>query len=794
MRVIKRSGSTEKYSETKMKKFLSNTAAVEPSLNYINIEKVVKSITSGLPEMITSNDLLKYSSENVATFNTESYDYCMLSGRVEMSRLYSTTPNTFKEAMLCLQSILSDEFIAKVNTHDYSKYIDPKQDFTYDIVGVRTLERSYLLKDGLGRIVERPQYMLMRVAVFLNESLTDVLETYNALSQKYYTHASPTLFHSGMKSQHQLASCFLMEMKDDSIEGIFDTVKNAALISKSAGGIGLSCSNVRAKGSPIKGTNGVSNGLVPMLKVFNSTARYVDQGGGKRKGSFAIYMEPWHADIESVLRLKLNTGAEDERARDLFYALWTPDHFMHCVKEDLQWHLFCPSQVPELQETWGLTFEGYYKKAVADGKARKVMRARDLWAQILKSQIETGTPYMLYKDQCNRLSNHQHLGTIKSSNLCAEIIEYTSKDETSVCTLASICLPRFVTKNGFDYDKLEKITGLACRTLNKVIDKTSYPISEAKHSNLKHRPIGIGINGLHDVYQMMRLPFESEEANRVNVLIAETMYYGAMLASIELAERDGPYESFAGSPLSKGYFQFDLHNATPESGRYNWDALRLRVRTVGARNSLLIACMPTASTAQIVGNTESFEPRTSNLYVKRVLSGEFVVMNKHLENYCREHGVFTPSLLSVLLKSGGSVQSVCTEPILTSSLTSSLTRSLQCMHNNTLTEQVDEIFDQAHLNELMCSLFKTVWEISQKHVILQSSSRSMYVCQSQSLNLHLSAPTTASLTSMHFFAYQKQLKTGMYYLRSRAKVAPLQFTVAEGQYDEAPESCSSCSA
>ena len=740
MIIIKRSGIRQQYSSQKLRKFLVDTSKFTPSLPYVEVDKILKVVEPGLPDIITSNALLKFVAESIATLNKFSYDYCTLSGRVEMVRLYSTTPPTFTEAMLKLQSILSDEFVAKINAYDYSKHIDLKQDFTYDIIGVRTLQRSYLLKDIKGNTVERPQYMLMRVAVFLNDTLLEVLEMYNALSKKYYTHASPTLFHSGMK-QHQLASCFLMQMEEDSIDGIFNTVKNCAMVSKDAGGIGISVSNIRGKGTPIKGTNGVSNGLVPMIQVLNSTARYVDQGGGKRKGSFAIYIEPWHVDIEDVVRLKLNTGSEQDRARDLFYGLWVPDLFMECVKADSMWHLFCPSEVPALQETWGKVFESHYQKAIDDGKSRKIIKARSLWADIVRSQIETGTPYMMFKDSCNRKSNHQHLGCIKSSNLCAEIVEYTSKDEVSVCTLASICLPEFVKNGEFDYEHLESIARLACRALNKVIDKTSYPLSQASNSNLRHRPIGIGIQGLHDVFQMFLLPYESDEARRMNVMIAETIYYGAMSESIALASRDGPYQSFAGSPLSHGKFQFDLWGVEPATARYDWDRLRAQVMSTGARNSLLTACMPTASTAQIMGNSESFEPRTSNLYVKRVLSGEFVVLNKYLERACRKQGLWTPDLISCLLSDRGSVGG--------------------CLG-------------------VLGSAFVTVWECSNKSCILHSVERSVYVDQSQSLNLYLENPSSQSVTSMLFYGWSAGLKTGMYYLRSRAKAAAVQFGVDLG--------------
>jgi ribonucleoside-diphosphate reductase alpha chain len=713
--IIRRSGKVESFSSTKLQKFIHATVSLKPKLRYIDVDKVLESVKTALPVKLTSDELLKYVSETCGILTTSSYDYFMLGGRIEMNRLYYYTDDSFTNAMLSIRSILSDEFLSKIEAYDYSQHINSNEDFNYDIMGVRTLERSYLLKNSKGIIVERPQYMLMRVSVFLNDTVKDVLETYSALSKKYYTHASPTLFHSGMKNC-QLASCFLMQMKDDSIDGIFDTIKDTALISKSAGGIGISVSNIRAKGSRIMGTNGVSNGLIPMLQVLNATARYVDQGGGKRKGSFAIYIEPWHADVESVVRIKLNTGAEEERARDLFVGLWVSDSFMRAVDSDSKWHLFCPTDVPQLQETWGKEFEQHYDKAVIDGKSKKIIRARDLWAEIVRSQIETGGPYMLFKDSCNRKSNQQHLGTIKSSNLCAEIIEYTSKDEVSVCTLASICLPKFVLNKVVDYDKIVNTARLVCRTLNKSIDKTTYPIEAARNSNSKHRPLGIGIQGLADVYDMMELPHDSEKANQVNTLIAESIYYGAMCESVELARKYGPHESFEGSPLSFGKFQFDLWETSLLSGRYDWDALRVKVMDFGARNSLLTAYMPTASTAQIMGNSESFEQRQSNKYVRRVLAGEFIVVNKHVERINRNK------------------------------------------------------LGRANLGaELNSNLTST------KYVIDQAASRARFICQSQSLNLYCVDPNSKTVTSMLFYAWRKGLKTGLYYLRIRPKAAAIPF-------------------
>lgn len=742
MNILKRGGTEETFSERKMNDFISNVIRIHPRLLHVQVASLATKIKEGVPMKMTSDEMLRHAAETTAALSTESYDYAMLAGRIEMIRLYAGTKNSFYDAMMDIAYLLSDEFLKKIRAYDYSQHIDSESDFTYDIIGVRTLIRSYLLKDIQGHTVERPQYMLMRVAVFLCDTVDATIETYQMLRDKYYTHASPTLFHAGMK-QHQLASCFLMQMEEDSIEGIFNTLKTTALISKSAGGIGLSVSNIRAKGTPIHGTNGYSNGLVPCLRVFNNTARYVDQGGGKRKGSFAIYIEPWHADIENVLQLKTNTGNDEDKARDLFYALWVPDAFMKAVEQDDDWYLFCPTEVPELQDTWGDTFYAYYTRAVQDGKAVKQMKARDLWSQIIRTQIETGTPYICYKDACNSKSNQQNLGVIKSSNLCAEIVEYTSKEEISVCTLASICLNKFVGKNGFNFDQLERVAQLVCRNLNKTIDKTTYPVPETQTSNFKHRPIGIGIQGLHDVYQMMGIPFDSDQANNLSALISETIYYGAMKESIELAKVDGAYSSFQGSPLSQGKFQFDLWGL-PASR--DWESLRRDVMQYGARNSLLIACMPTASTAQIMGNTESFEPRTSNLYVRRVLSGEFIVINKYLESICRKTGEWTPELIAQIMKDRGSVQ------------------------NTTLSDNIKRIY-------------KTVWELSMRHVIQQSASRGPFVDQSQSMNLYLESPNMANVSSMQFFAWKSGLKTGQYYLRTRPKADAIQFTVE----------CTSCS-
>ncbi|CAN6443851.1 unnamed protein product [Victoria cruziana] len=633
------------------------------------------------------------------------------------------------------------------------------RDFDYDYFGFKTLERSYLLKIG-GKVVERPQHMLMRVAVGIHkDDIDSALKTYHLMSQRWFTHASPTLFNAGTP-RPQLSSCFLICMKDDSIEGIYDTLKECAVISKSAGGIGVSVHDIRATGSYIRGTNGTSNGIIPMLRVFNDTARYVDQGGGKRKGAFAVYLEPWHADIFEFLDLRKNHGKEENRARDLFYALWVPDLFMKRVQDDETWSLFCPNEAPGLADCWGEEFEALYTKYEAEGKAKKVVKAQKLWFSILVSQIETGTPYMLYKDTCNRKSNQQNLGTIKSSNLCAEIIEYSSPTETAVCNLASIALPRFVKEKGlpqdsqppklvgsrgsysryFDFDKLAEVASIITLNLNKIIDVNFYPTETARRSNMRHRPIGIGVQGLADTFILLGMPFDSQEARQLNKDIFETIYYHALKASSELSAKEGPYETYCGSPASKGVFQPDMWGVTP-SNRWDWSTLREMVANNGLRNSLLVAPMPTASTSQILGNNECFEPYTSNIYSRRVLSGEYVVVNKHLLHDLTEMGLWTPSLKNKIIYENGSVQKIQEVP--------------------------------ADLR----SIYKTVWEIKQKNLVDLAVDRGCYIDQSQSLNIHMDQPNYGKLTSLHFYAWSKGLKTGMYYLRSRPAADAIKFTV-----------------
>ncbi|MEP6792766.1 MAG: ribonucleoside-diphosphate reductase subunit alpha, partial [Saprospiraceae bacterium] len=608
-----------------------------------------------------------------------------------------------------------------------------------DYFGFKTLERSYLLRMDK-QVVERPQHMLMRASIGIHgEDVASAVETYNLMSEKWFIHATPTLFNAGTPKP-QLSSCFLLSMVDDSIEGIFETLSRCAKISQSAGGIGLSIHNVRATGSYIKGTGGTSNGIIPMLRVFNDTARYVDQGGGKRKGAFAVYLEPWHADIQEFLELKKNHGKEEQRARDLFYAMWIPDLFMERVKNDEMWSLFCPNEAPGLCDTYGGEFEALYHKYEQEGKARKVVRAQDVWNSIIESQVETGTPYMLYKDAVNRKNNQKNLGTIRSSNLCTEIMEYTSADEVAVCNLASIALPKFVENGEFNFKQLFEITRVATRNLNKVIDVNYYPIIEAKNSNMRHRPIGLGVQGLADAFILMRFPFDSPEARKLNKEIFETIYFAALTESCAIAERDGTYQSYEGSPASQGILQYDMWGAEP-SDRWDWIGLKARIAKHGLRNSLLVAPMPTASTSQILGNNECIEPYTSNIYTRRTLSGEYIVVNKHLLNDLIRLNLWDEEMKEALIASNGSVQ-----------------------HVHGLPQELKE-------------LYKTVWEISQKVIIDMAADRGAFICQSQSLNLFVENASKGKLSSMHFYAWQKGLKTGMYYLRSKAAVDPIKFTL-----------------
>ncbi len=753
MYVVKRDG---KKQPVMFDKITARIKKLCYSLNeLVDPVKVTMHVIEGLYDGVTTSELDNLAAETAATMTTTHPDYAKLAARISVSNLHKNTKKSFSETMTDLYQyvnprtgkkapLLSKEvydIIAK-NAEKLDATIIYNRDFNYDYFGFKTLERSYLLKLN-GKIVERPQQMLMRVSIGIHlNDIESAMETYELMSKKYFTHATPTLFNSGTPKP-QMSSCFLLTMKDDSIEGIYDTLKQTAKISQSAGGIGLSIHNIRATGSYIAGTNGTSNGIVPMLRVFNDTARYVDQGGGKRKGSFAIYVEPWHADIFDFLDLKKNHGKEEMRARDLFYAMWIPDLFMKRVEENANWTLMCPNECPDLFDTHGEAFEKLYTTYENEGKGRKTIKARELWEKILESQIETGTPYMLYKDAANRKSNQKNLGTIRSSNLCTEIIEYTAPDEVAVCNLASIALPMFVKNGTFDHKELFKVTKHATKNLNKVIDRNYYPVAEAKNSNMRHRPIGLGVQGLADAFIKLRLPFTSDDAKKLNQEIFETIYFAAVTASMELAKADGPYKTYKDSPISKGEFQYNLWGIKDEelSERWNWGKLRKDIAKHGVRNSLLVAPMPTASTSQILGNNECFEPYTSNIYTRRVLSGEFIVVNKHLLEDLVNLGLWSEDLKQDLMRNNGSIQNIDAIP--------------------------DDIKE----------LYKTVWEMSMKDIIDMSRQRGYFIDQSQSLNLFMENANYAKLTSMHFYAWKSGLKTGMYYLRTKAAVDAIKFTL-----------------
>ncbi len=753
MLVVKRDGRHETV------KFDKITARIEKlcyglDSNYITPIDIAKKVIAGIYDGVSTVELDNLAAETAASLTTSHPDYAKLAARVAISNLHKTTSKSFSNTMKRLYTyvdpktgqnapLISKEAYGVINKHaallDSSIIYD--RDFGYDYFGFRTLERSYLMKLD-GQVVERPQHMLMRVSIGIHmDDIDAAIDTYNLMSEKWFTHATPTLFNAATPKP-QMSSCFLLTMKDDSIDGIYDTLKQTAKISQSAGGIGISIHNVRATGSYIRGTNGISNGIVPMLRNFDMTARYVDQGGGKRKGSFAIYLEPWHDDIFNFLDLKKNHGKEELRARDLFYALWIPDLFMQKVEANEEWALFCPNEAPGLADCYGDDFERLYNKYVKEGKHRRMVKAQDLWFEILESQMETGTPYMMYKDAANKKSNQKNLGVIKSSNLCTEIIEYSSPDEVAVCNLASLSLPKFVIDGTFDHQKLYDVTYTATKNLNKVIDRNYYPVKEAKTSNMRHRPIGLGVQGLADTFLMLRMPFESEEAKTLNKDIFETMYFASMTASKDLAIKDGAYETFKGSPVSKGIFQFDMWGVNP-SDRWDWASLKKEVKKNGVRNSLLMAPMPTASTSQIMGNNETFEPYTTNIYNRRVLSGEFVVVNKHLLKDLIALGLWDDAMKNRLIQANGSVQ------------------------------------DIPNIPQNIKDLYKTVWEISQKTIIDMAADRGAYVCQSQSMNVHILDPNFGKLTSMHFHAWKKGLKTGMYYLRSNAATNAIQFTVTK---------------
>ncbi|KAK4887807.1 hypothetical protein RN001_004078 [Aquatica leii] len=751
--VIKRDGRTE---EVHVDKITSRIQKLCYGLNmdFVDPVSITLKVIHGLYPGVTTVELDTLAAETAASMATDHPDYATLAARIAVSNLHKETKKQFSDVISDLYNMINEKTNAPTpmiskecyeiimrNADKLNSVIIYDRDFSYNYFGFKTLERSYLLKIN-NKIVERPQHMLMRTAVGIHgDDIEAAIETYNHMSERYFTHASPTLF-SAATPKPQLSSCFLLMMPSDSIEGIFSCITQCAFISKCAGGIGVNIHNIRAKGTYIAGTNGVSNGLVPLLRVFNNVARYVDQGGNKRPGAFAIYLEPWHADIFEFLNLKKNTGKEELRARDLFYGLWVPDLFMKRVETDQMWSLMCPHLSPGLSECWGEQFETLYEKYEQEGKFVKQVRAQELWRAIVTSQVETGTPYMLYKDACNRKSNQQNLGTIKSSNLCTEIIEYTAPDEVAVCNLASVAVSMFVKpdRKSYDFQKLKTITKIVTKNLNKIIDVNYYPIPEAKNSNIRHRPIGIGVQGLADAFILLRMPFESEEAALLNQQIFETLYYGALEASCEIAERDGPYSTYEGSPVSQGILQYDMWNKTPTT-LWDWDALKQKIAKHGVRNSLLLAPMPTASTAQILGNNESVEPYTSNIYTRRVLSGEFFVVNQHLINDLTDLDLWNDVMKNQIIANYGSVQNIPGIP------------------------------------DNIKAIYKTVWEIKQKTILNMAADRGAFIDQSQSLNIHIEKPNYANITSMHFYGWHKGLKTGMYYLRTKPAIQPIQFTV-----------------
>ncbi len=752
MKVKKRSGKHEAVSFDKITARIKKLCyGLNP--DFVDPIEIAKKVIQGLYDGVPTTELDHLAAETAATMSVQHPDFSILAARIEISNLHKNTNKSFDQTMQLLHEyvdpktgesagLIADDVmeIIKENRDRLNSAIIYDRDYNFDYFGFKTLERSYLLR-AEGQVVERPQHLLMRASIGIHgDNIEDVIETYNLMSEKWFIHATPTLFNAGTPKP-QMSSCFLLSMTDDSISGIFETLSRCAKISQSAGGIGLSIHNIRAKGSYIKGTGGTSNGIIPMLRVFNDTARYVDQGGGKRKGAFAVYLEPWHSDVLDFLDLRKNHGKEELRARDLFYSLWIPDLFMERVKNDEMWSLFCPNEAPGLYDSYGGEFEALYHQYENEGRARKQIKAQDLWFAILESQIETGTPYILYKDAANKKSNQQNLGTIRSSNLCTEIIEYTAPDEVAVCNLASLALPKYVTEEReVDHQALYDVTRVITRNLNKIIDKNYYPIKEAENSNLRHRPIGIGVQGLADVFLLLRMAFDSEEAKEVNKDIFETIYFAALTESCELAKKEGAYQSFEGSPASKGILQFDMWNVTPSS-RWDWTSLKSEIKEHGLRNSLLLAPMPTASTSQILGNNECFEPYTSNIYTRRTLSGEFVVVNKHLLNDLIGLGLWDDEMKQRIMANNGSIQDIDIIP--------------------------DEIK----------AMYKTAYELSQKAIIDMSADRGAFICQSQSLNLFVQEPSFGKMSSMHFYAWSKGLKTGMYYLRTKAATDPIKFTI-----------------
>lgn len=726
-------------------------------MNYIDPIEITRKVIDGIYEGVTTVELDNLAAETAAYKTTTHPDYAVLAARIAISNLHKETKKGFSQVIQDLHDYVNPKtgkhssMISEETFHTVMKHRDVldsaiiyDRDFHYNFFGFKTLERSYLLRIN-GKVAERPQHMLMRVAVGIHgEDIESAIETYNYMSEKAFTHASPTLFNAGTPNP-QMSSCFLVSMKDDSIEGIYDTLKTCAMISKTAGGIGLNIHNIRATGSYIAGTNGVSNGIVPMLRVFNNTARYVDQGGNKRPGAFAIYLEPWHSDVFEFVDLRKNHGKDEVRARDLFLALWVPDLFMKRVEKNEDWSLMCPAEAPGLSDCYGEEFEQLYEKYEREGRAKRTVKAQKLWYSILEAQIETGNPFMLYKDSANRKSNQKNLGTIKSSNLCTEIMEYSSPEETAVCNLASIALPTFIEGTGpdkvYNFQRLHDVSKVVCKNLNRIIDINYYPVPSARRSNMRNRPIGIGVQGLADAFMIMGYPFDSQEARRLNVQIFETIYHAALERSCELAEQYGTYETYEGSPASQGILQYDMWNRTP-SDLWDWTALKAKIAKHGLRNSLLLAPMPTASTSQILGFNECFEPYTSNIYMRRVLAGEFQVVNPWLLRELVELGLWNESMKQKIIAHGGSIQNVPGIP------------------------------------DNIQALYKTVWEISQKVILDMAADRGAFVCQSQSLNVHLSAPSFGQLTSMHFYGWKKGLKTGSYYLRTRPAASAIQFTVS----------------
>ena len=763
MKVIKRDGQPEEMLFDKVTKRISKLNS-EPEFVKLNVQpdKVAQKVFTSMYDGISTAEIDNLTAEVAIGMITENPDYETLAMRVSVSNLQKNSPKCFSDAMLALHAkgVVSDYFM-KCLSLEMDSWIDHSRDYLFGYFGIKTLQKGYLNQG------ETPQYLFMRVALGIHgDDYHRVRETYDLMSQKYFTHATPTLFNAGT-NHPQMSSCFLVAMKEDSIEGIYETLKECAHISKWSGGIGIHCSNVRANGTPIKGTNGVADGIVPMLRVFNNTARYVNQGGGKRKGSFAIYLEPWHADIFEFLELRLNQGDEEMRCRDLFTALWIPDLFMQKVEKDEEWHLMCPNECPGLQDVYGEEFNELYRTYVAQGRFKKKIKAREVWDAILKSQVETGTPYMCYKDSVNEKSNQSNIGVVKSSNLCTEIMEVSEADETAVCNLASICLPTFVKKPAsegthplvFDFGELQYVTRVITRNLNRVIDRNYYPTDAARKSNMRHRPIAIGVQGLADVFQMMGWAFDSQEARDWNTYIFQRIYYAALQESCQLAKEEGPYETFAGSPASQGILQYDMWGIKPD---FNFEILKENIKTYGLRNSLLVAPMPTASTAQIMGNNEAFEPYTTNIYLRRTLAGEFVMINKHLVKDLQKINKWSPDIKTEIVRQGGSVQTL-------------------------------------DIPQNLKDIYRTVWEIPQKSLIDMSADRGAYIDQSQSLNIFMENPTLSKLSSMHFYGWKKGLKTGMYYLRTRAKAKAQQVTVPVESAEalacrrDNPEGCLMCS-